>query len=288
MQKKYYLRAYSLMLPAVLIVLVVAVYPIFYAVDWSLYNTRYLEKVDFIGFKNYLDFFRNPNAYRSLFVSFVYLFGSLGLSLTCGVGVALILDKPIKIRGLFRTIVIMPWVVSQTINALVWKWLLNANFGAVNYFLVSLHIGKIDFFSTPSLALPTLIFMNFWTTYPLAVVLALAALQTIPGELIESAKIDGASTFRIFLNIKRPLIQPTILVIVILLSLLYWNMVTLIYVSTAGGPLRRTETISVYLFKNAFEDWNIGYAAAIGVVMFIANIIFSLIYIKLLKRETYA
>jgi multiple sugar transport system permease protein len=285
---KRYVSGYALMMPALLLTLTISVYPIIYAIDWSFHETRYLNKVSFVGLLNYWQFFQKPANLQSIIVSLKYMFWSLTGSLVFGIGVASLLSKPLKFRGFFRTMIIMPWIISQTVNALLWKWMLSPDFGFINYLLTFLQLPKVDFFGNPHFALPTLAFANFWSSYPLVVVLTLAALQTIPEELVEAARIDGCSSSQVFFRIKMPLIQPTLLVIIIFLSLMYFNMVTLIYVATAGGPLTLTETVSVHLFKKAFEDWRIGYASAVGVSMFIANITFSLAYIRLLRREPYA
>jgi len=277
---------YLLLTPAMCFVFFVSFYPIMYAIDWSLYSTRYLQKLSFVGVGNYSEFFRSPRGVHALLTTFIYCFGSLAISMPLSMGVASLLDRPIKGRAIFRTMILIPWVLSQTVVALLWKWLLDPYYGPVNYILQSLGIGKVGFLSSPSLALPTLILINVWMSYPLGVVLILAALQTVPGELIDAAKIDGASTWLVYRHVKWVYIKHTVLVVLILQTLLYFNMVTLIYVSTGGGPLGATETVSVHLFKSAFENWRIGYASSIGVIMLAFNLLFSLLYVRALREES--
>jgi len=276
---------YLLLMPAMCFVFFISFYPIMYAIDWSLYSTRYLQKLSFVGVRNYSEFFRLPRGVHALLTTFIYCFGSLAISIPLSMGVASLLDRRIKGRAVFRTIILIPWVLSQTVVALLWKWLLDPYYGPVNYVFQSLGIGKVGFLSSPSLALPTLMFINVWMSYPLGVVLILAALQTVPSELVDAARIDGAGAWLVYRHVKLAHIKHTVLVVLILQTLLYFNMVTLIYVSTGGGPLGATETVSVHLFKSAFENWKIGYASSVGVIMLAFNLLFSLLYVKALRKE---
>lgn len=277
------LAGYSLLLPALLSVFFISIYPIIYAIEWSVYNTRYLQKLNYIGMSHYVSFFRTE--LHTVAITVYYCFGSLLLSVPLGVGVALLLNKPIRGRNAFRAIILLPWTMSQAVVGLLWKWLLDPSFGPVNAILRQLGAGPVMFFGSSRCALPTLIGVNVWMSYPLGVVLVLAALQTIPVELEEAARIDGAGGFKVFLYIKLHYIKHAILITIILQSLLYFNMVTLIYITTGGGPLRSTETMAVHLLKSAFERWRVGYASAVGTVMLVANVLLSLFYIKTLKAE---
>lgn len=278
-------QAYAFMLPAVLLIAAVSIYPIIYAVYISLFRTRYLERVAFIGLNNYRRLLADPAAWHNLFLSLVYVFGSLAVVLPLGLGVAILLNQPVRFRSGFRTAIILPWVVSQTIIALLWGWLLNPDFGPAIYMLQILGLAKISLLSDPHFALATLIGVNVWGSYPIAAILLLAALQTIPTELMDAARVDGVSAWQNFAHITLPLIRPTLLVATILLSLLYFNMVTLVFILTGGGPLAATEVLSLRAFNEAFQFWRVGYSASLGIVIFAFNVVFSLLYIRLLRQE---
>lgn len=279
-------QAYLFMLPAVLLVGAVSLYPIAYAVYLSLFRTRYLERVAFIGIGNYQRLLADPAAWQNLGNSLTYVFGSLAVVLPFGLGVAVLLNQPVRFRSAFRIVIILPWVVSQTIIALLWGWLLNPDFGPAIYLLELLGFGKVSLLSDVRSALPALIGVNAWGSYPMAVILLLAALQTIPDELRDAARVDGASRWQHFSHITLPLIRPTLLVTTIMLTLLYFNMVTLVLILTGGGPLGVTEVLSLRAFKEGFDFWRVGYAATLGVVIFIFNVVFSLLYIRLLRQES--
>ncbi len=273
------------MLPAIVLAVGVSLYPILYAFYLSLFRTRYLERVAFVGLGNYARLLADPAFWHNLAYSLAYVFGSLIVVLPFSLAVAVLLNQPIRYRTAFRTLVILPWVVSQTIIALLWGWLLNADFGPGIYLLEVFGLGKVTVFGEARLALPTLIGVNVWGSYPMAVILLLAALQTIPAELKEAARVDGTSPWQHFTRITLPLVQPTLLVATIMLTLLYFNMVTLILILTGGGPLGATEVLSLRAFKEGFDFWHVGYAATLGMVIFFFNVVFSLLYIRLLRQE---
>lgn len=278
-------QPYFFILPAVALVATISVYPIGYAAFLSLFRTRYLERIAFIGLGNYWLLLRDAAARHNLTLSLFYVFGSLVVVLPFSLAVALLLNQPIRFRAVFRTVIILPWAVSQTIIALLWSWLLNPDFGPLIYLLELLGLGRMAPLSEGHLALPVLVAVNAWGSYPMAVILILAALQTIPSELTDAARVDGTDRWQNFTRITLPLIRPTLLVTTILLSLHNFNMVTLVFILTGGGPLGATELLSLRAFKEGFEFWRIGYSAALGILIFVFNLVFSLLYIRLLRQE---
>jgi multiple sugar transport system permease protein len=283
---KRYRVPYAFLAGAVLLVLLVSLYPIVYAVRLSLYETEYLTVGRFVGLANFARAALDPRIHNSVRASLTYVFGSLVLVLPIGLGLALLLHRPIRFRTLFRTVLIVPWIVSQTVTAMLWAWLLNPNFGPVNYLLTTLGFRRVMFVANPGLAMQTLIAANVWQSYPYAMILLLAALQTIPAQLYEAARIDGASPSKCFRYVTLPMISNVLLVVVIMSTLHCFNMVTLMYVLTGGGPVFRTETLSLKVFLEAFTHWDMSLASALGIVIFAFNIVFSLLYIRLLRRET--
>lgn len=277
--------AYAFMAPALLLVILVSFYPIAVAMKWSMYETDYVRTGAYVGADNFLAIFKNENGLTNIKNSFVYVFGSILIVIPLSTLLAVLLNMKIKFRVLFRTAIILPWVISQTVTALLWKWLINANYGPVNYVIEQFGGSKVDLLSTSGGANIALIAANVWNSFPIALVLILAALQTISSELYEAGRVDGATGWKSFTSITLPLIKPTVLVTLIMLSLEYFNMVTLIYVFTGGGPFSATETLSLRAFKEGFEYWNIGMGSAFSVLLFAFNIILSLLYVKALKTK---
>ena len=175
--------------------------------------------------------------------------------------------------------------MSQVIAALLWGWLLNADYGSIGYLASKAFATRLDVYGSPNLAMAGVVLANVWHSYAFPMVLLLAALQTIPAEVVEAARVDGAGRGSVFWRITLPLVRPTLLITVIMLTLHYFNMVTLLFVLTGGGPANATETLSVRLFNEAFLFQNLGFASMVGVIIFLLNLVFSLGYIRVLRQE---
>jgi ABC-type sugar transport system permease subunit len=273
-----------LFLPSLIIVFSVSFYPIYYAIDISLYETRFLQKVAFVGLEQYTRLIRDPEFLRSVLISLKYALGSLLLTLPIGMIFALLLHRPIRLRSVFRTILILPWTLSQAVTASLWMWILNPQYGPVKYLLGQLGVSQAIFVSNPDWALMILVLVNTWMTYPFPMVLFLAGLQTVPRELYEAGTIDGCSAFSSFWRITLPYIRSTVMSTAIILTLQFFNMVTLIYVMTGGGPLGMTQTLTLRVFLDGFFNFRLAAAAAVGMVIFLLNIVFSLTYIRVLRQ----
>lgn len=275
--------SWGLVLPSIVIVAVVSIFPIVYAINLSLHDTTYMEVGEFNDFAHFLRIFTTPEGLGQIGRSFIYVIGSLLIAVPLSLGLANLLNQQVRGRRIFRVLILLPWVVSQTVAALLWKWLVNPDYGPLG--LGDLPFGRVDFLADPALAMILLIVVNVWISYPLATILCLAALQTIPEELREAAEVDGAGPFRRFMQVTLPLMKPTLFVVAIQLTLLYFNMVTLVYTLTGGGPLDGTNLLSLAAFKQSFEFFNLGLGAAYSVVLFAFNILFGAAYIRLLRSD---
>lgn len=282
---RFTLQPYLFMAPAILLVLAVSFYPVLFAFRRSLYATRYMELGRFIGLANYVQFLLRGSGWHNITNSIAYTVGSLCAALPLGFVLALILNQPLPCRAAIRTVLILPWIVSQTIVALLWGWLLNPNYGPVSYLVGALSRQRLDIYGTPDWAMFGVVLANMWHSYAFPMVLLLAALQTIPPEVIEAARVDGARPWSIFWRITLPLVRPTLLITAIMLTLHYFNMVTLVFTLTGGGPVGATETLSVRVFNEAFVFQNLGFASMVGVIIFLLNLVFSLSYIRVLRSE---
>lgn len=269
--------------PAVAIVFLVSIYPVFDAAALSVFRTSYAQKVAFVGFGNYTALLADRGFWQSAANALIFTSASLALVVPLSLGLALFLDAKVPLRGLTRTIVVLPWVMSQTVVALLWAWLLNGDFGPLTYAAEQILGHRPAFLSDPTAAMASLVVVNVWASYPQATLLLLAAVQTIPQELYEAAQVDGASAGARLRHVTLPMIKPTLLVVMIQLTLLYFNMVTLIYTLTGGGPLAGTETLAVRVMKTSFEDWNLGRGAALGLIITLVNLLISLVYVKTLR-----
>lgn len=272
--------AYVLILPAFLLVVAVSIYPAGFAVYTSLHKTDYAVIRQYVGLKNYIAFFTEREGWNNIFHSLEYALGSVGFAMILGLLFALLIRETFPLRNFIKTVLFLPWVVSQVVIGLLWAWLFNPFYGVINYLLSLLGISSIDI-SIGNTAMPFVIAVNVWRTYPLAMILLFSAIQSIPAEFYEAAMVDGASAFKRLRYVTLPLIKRTSLVTVITLTLEAINMITLIYVITGGGPANRTATLSIRTFKTAFEQWNIGMASTVGVIIVVFNLVLSLVYLRI-------
>lgn len=240
---------------------------------------------EFVGLKNYISVMVESDGLKNIINSIVYVVLSLLLAMPIGIGVGTLLNRKIRGMTIFRTMIIIPWTLSQTVTALLWKWLLNGNYGLITSWAYQLTGEKMDLFSSAIIAKILVVIVNVWNTVPVVIILTIAALQTISPELIEAAQVDGASRKMIYWKLTLPMIRPTMVTALVMQSIEYFNMVTLIYVLTAGGPFNATQTLSLAAYQNGFDYWHMDIAAAYSIIIFLLNIVFSLFYVRILKTN---
>lgn len=278
------LRPLFYLAPTIIIIALVAIYPIYFALDLSVHRTRYFKQIGFAGFDNYLQALTDPRVHAAVQATLKFGLGSLALTLPLGLLFATLLNRDIRFRAFFRSVLFVPWALSQAVAGLLWAWVLNPSYGPAKYLLEQLGAPNIVLLSDPNWAMAVLVVINTWMSYPLSTVLLLAALQTVPKELREAAIIDGCTPWSAFWRIVVPYIRSSIVTTTIILTLQFFNMVTLIYVVTGGGPLGKTLTLSLMVFQDGFLSFRLSLAAVVGLAMFMLNITFSLAYVQVLKR----
>ncbi|MCB9992694.1 MAG: sugar ABC transporter permease [Hyphomicrobiaceae bacterium] len=278
-----------LLLPVGVVLVLILIWPIVQGISLSFFNTRILNysQGKFIGIANYNFLLQDENFWNSLRVTAIY--GALSMSLTylLGLGFALLLNRNFILRGFLRTIFILPWAIPEVVAVLIFMWMLDPQFGVLNYLMVK--AGFIDrplaWLTQSSLAMPALVMLTAWQQFPLAMLILLAGLQTIPREQYEAAMVDGAGPISRFFHVTLPGLRPVNVILILLLILNSFRRVTMIYAMTRGGPARSTETLSILTYNTAFEYQKIGYAAAVGTALLIILLIFSLIYFRAIIRS---
>ena len=274
----------GLLLPVGVILLLILIWPIVQGVSLSFYNTRILNYSEgrFIGLANYWLLLDDDYFWNSLRVTTIYGIGSMSCTYLFGLGFALLLNREIPGRGLIRTIFILPWAIPEVVAVLIFAWMLDPQFGVLNYLMVM--VGIIDkplaWLTQSHLAMPALILLTTWQQFPLAMLILLAGLQTIPREHYEAAMLDGAGVVSRFFHVTLPGLRAVNVTLVLLLILNSFRRVTMIYAMTKGGPARSTETLSILTYNTAFEYQKIGYAAAVGTALLLILLVFSLIYYR--------
>ena len=276
---------YLLVAPAVILVLALTVYPTIYVFqtsfsDWNLMRTV----TRAVGLRNYVELARDSLALRALLNTVLFLVGSLALILVLGLALALALNEPVRFRSFFRSTVVLPWALTAVVVGVMWRWILIPDIGIANYMLAGLGI-NVSFFLSPAAALATMILVEVWRSTGYGMILLLAGLQGIDPTLYEAARIDGAGFGKALRFITLPLLVPTLLVATILLSIRSVNLIDIPLVVTGGGPARMTETLGLYMWKESFSFYHIGYGSAVAMVMFAINLVLTVLYIRSLSRS---
>jgi len=271
-------------LPTLLLVLFLVVYPTIKGAIMSFYNYTIFTfwNPSFIGLKNYSAIFSDDAFYQALWNTFVWVAGSVIFQFVLGFGLALLMWKPFKGRGIYAGLVFYPWAVSGFAIGLVWSWLLNGTFGVVNDVLLRFRLIEypIHFLSDPRWAMFSVILINVCYGIPFFAIMILAALQSIPRSVIEAAKIDGAGPARRLFSIVVPYIRPVILSTLLLRVIWVMNFPDIIYGTTRGGPAGTTNILPVYMINTVFYENDYSKAAATGVIVLGILLAYTIIYMK--------
>lgn len=275
--------------PALLLLAVVLIFPIVYVIRLSFFDVSLDFTQAFIGLKNYISAFKDHYFWNSVRITFIYTFLSVSLSLLLGITVAMILNSNwIKGKRLLNVLILVPWTISYVATAATWKWILNSQYGVINALLRQLGLisTNMSFLGNPNLALPTIIFVNVWRNMPFAVVMILAALQSIPDDQVEAALVDGASPLQLFRYVTLPNLRHVISVTTVLLTIWIFVQFDLTQVLTdGGGPNHATELLSNFIYRVSFNYFQFGYGSAIAVLMLIIVLILTVIYWRVLDSE---
>jgi ABC-type sugar transport system permease subunit len=196
------------------------------------------------------------------------------------------MDQPLRGRWLLRTLIILPWALPTIVNALMWRWIDNAEYGALNALLTQLGLlGDYKvWLSNSDIAMWMVIVADVWKMTPLVAILLLAALQSVDRELVEVAKVDGASAFKAFRLIVLPLVTPVILIVLVLRTMEAFKVFDIIWIMTGGGPANATQTIAIYAYQTAFQGYDFGAGAALGYLIALIIMALAAVYLRLLGR----
>ncbi len=281
--------AYWLLIPTLVVLILIIAYPIvdtFYLSLHRYYLTRPHFR-PFIGFKNYLYFLQDEEFWASIKRTLYFMSVSVALELVFGILIALLLMQKVKGMGLLKTLIILPWAVPTIVNGAIWKWIYNADYGALNGLLYRLGIiSKYKaWLADPFTALNFVIIADIWHTTPFVIIVMLAALTTVPDSLYEAAKIDGAGAVRRFFSVTLPLLTPAILVALVIRTVEAFRVFDIIYVITRGGPANGTQVIAYQAYLETFSYLHLGKGSALSFIISIFIMVLAVIYIKLLYNK---
>jgi ABC-type sugar transport system permease subunit len=274
--------------PAALVIFLVVALPLARAFWMSLFDIVLTRPGDepFIGLGNYIEQLTSGDFWGAVGRALYFTVVSTALELSLGLGLALLMDQPLRGRWLLRTIVILPWALPTIVNALMWRWIDNAEYGSLNALLTQ--IGLISdyqpWLSNSDTAMWMVIIADVWKLTPLVAILLLAGLQSVDRELVDVAHVDGAGSRQVFRYILLPLLTPMILIVLVLRTMEAFKVFDIIWIMTHGGPANSTQTIAIYAYQTAYGGFDFGRGAALGYLMALVVMILAAVYIRLLGR----
>lgn len=281
----------ALYAPSLLLIFFVVLYPIGYAFYLSLYSYHLinLSNVHFVGLANYLTILGDSRFWLALGRGLIFTFGSLIPQIVLGLAFAQLLNHPLlRLKTLWRGLVIMPWLIPVVTAAIIFRWMFNDIYGIANYLLLNLGIidRPIAWLANGTSAMALLIVANVWHGIPLMTVMFLAGLQSIPEELHEAAHIDGANGWQDYFRVTLPLLMPVVMIAGVLRTVWMFNYFDLPWIMTMGGPAGATTTPPIYAYLTTFSGYRLGQGAAITVLLFFVLLGMALVYFRVQRRES--
>lgn len=290
LQKKEIYFAWVLILPSFLFIAFIVFYPTAFSFVLSLFQvdlTRRAQGTPFVGLQNYAEVLRSSYFWSSMERTAYFTVVSIAIEMVLGFLVALLLNQKFWGRGILRSLLLLPWALPITVDAIMWKWIFNANYGALNAFLTQVGIlpGYRPWLTQGWSAMHCVIIADVWKVTPLVALLLLAGLQTIPRELYEAALVDGAGRLTSLFKITVPLLLPTATVVLVLRTLDAFRVFDIVYVMTQGGPANATKVISFLAYQEAFKFLHFSKGAALSFVITMVVAIFAYFYTKSMRKQ---
>jgi multiple sugar transport system permease protein len=278
---------YCLALPILAYEFMFILYPVYQGIKSSFYTQKVGRPAHWVGLKNYRRLIHDEAFWHVVQTTMIYMVAVIVLAIGFGLGSALVLNRAFKGRTVARAIMTMPWAFPDVPTVLTFLWMLNPNFGVMNLFARVLPWvdGNQKWLLDSRLAFISVVFITAWKGFPFYSLVILAALQTVPPELSEAARVDGANKTQAFFAVTLPVISPTLLLLTVLASIYSFKQFTLIWLLTGGGPAGATETIVIRIYNTAFRFYDFSYAAVLGVAGFIMALTVALVFVALQRRQ---
>jgi multiple sugar transport system permease protein len=253
--------------------------------DFDIYALADLSNLRWIGLENYTRLLGNPLFWQAMRNTVLFAVIGVPLSIAASLGAALLLNaRTVKWRPIWRVIFFAPFVTTLVATAVLWNYLLNTRYGVINWALTSIGLPAVDWLGDPSTSIPAILLFVVWKTFGYNMLIFLAVLQTVPDELHEAARIDGAGPFARFRHVTLPAIAPTLLLVSIISVAGFFQLFAEPYVMTQGGPAQSTVTVLYFMYEEGFKWWNLGSASAVAFVLFVCIFAVTLLQLAVSRR----
>ena len=270
--------------PTLLILVAMLAFPTAYVLITSFRDYNLTDPAagnPFVGFKNYKELLSDPAFFAALWKSVLFTVGSVALSFGLGMAIALLLNRrDVWGTGLTRTVILVPLILTPLVIGATYRFMLERDNGIINEILALVGIDRIPFLASPTWAMISVILVDVWQWTPFAVLVLLAGLESLDEAPFEAARMDGASKLEEFWHITLPLLAPVIAVVLLIRTMDAFREFDKIFIMTGGGPGTATQTLPIFLYRAGFQDFNMGFSAATGVVMLIIVTVVSSLYVR--------
>jgi multiple sugar transport system permease protein len=244
---------------------------------------------EFVGLQNYINAFQDPMFWTTLQHSVIYTIGSVTVAFLLGLAAALSINRlrSERARSTFTVLVLLAWAVPLVVTGLIWRFILHSNYGIANAVLMNLGLisERIGFITNTTPAFISVILADAWSRAPFAAIILLAGLQTIPENLYEAARVDGATDFQMFKDITLPQIKPSAGVALLIMTMFAFRTFSIVFALTQGGPGSATEVLATYIYRTGISQGQLGYAAALSVIMILITLAFITVYVKKIQKD---
>jgi len=271
--------------PMLVLFVVFRFVPVVGAFWLSLTDYRLSGRWTFVAFDNYSRLLKDTLFHESLIVTLTYTLVFVPLTVLLSLGTALLLQQVVWSRGFFRGVFFLPYVTSMVLAAVIWKWIYDAEDGLLNGFFGLLSLGPYDFLGQAATVLPSIAVTSAWKGFGYSMLILLAGLQSIPRSYLEAAMIDGAGPWQRFRYVVLPQLRPVLFFVLVIETIGAFQVFDLMYVMTAGGPIRASYSLVYLLYDSGFKFFDFGYASAIGLMLFLVVLVVSLIQRRLVGRD---
>jgi multiple sugar transport system permease protein len=284
---------YEFIIPAILVLLVLMVYPLGYAINASLHSYFLGKQTGFAGALNWVNAFHDTFFWHAVGITLLYAVIAIPIEMVIALALALALQKlspklPATLMGLIRSVMLVPFIVMPVVSGIIWKLMFVPQFGFVNYLFAALHLPAVDWLGSPTGAVAAVIVMDFWIWIPFVFLILFSGLQALPDEPFEAAQVDGATAWQTFAHVTLPLLSPVIVTALSLRTIDALRIFDQVYAMTGGGPGTSTTFISLQLASTAFSELNFGLAdAELFIVLVLMYIIIAIYYFVFLRGRMF-
>ena len=278
---------YLLIAPAMVVLFVFLLYPIGYMVFLSFFEWNMIKPMEFVGLQNFITMFKDPAFFQTLLNTLQYTFFTLLFGMGLAVLAALFLKKNTRLNRFLQSTIFMPYVMPLVSVAFIWMWLMDTDYGLLNFLLQTLHLPTVDWLGSTSVAMYSLILVSVWKCVGYNTLIILSAMQAVPNYLYEAASLDRAPARRTFFKITLPMISPSLFFLTLMNLIACFKVFETVNLMTAGGPVNATTTLVYSIYRDGFQFYKLGYASAEGVVLMVIIGICTLLYFGVLSKRVH-